>query len=80
TYFLLKKAFEIRQDDKDFELNHTVLDKLKFDGEVFISPGTFSKRFGSWKQFIDQLGYDQYDQLENNLDEVIKKMLESQTL
>lgn len=54
-YLLLKKVFEIRQDDTEFLLTHTVLEKLTYDGDTFISPSTFSRRFESWKSFMDGL-------------------------
>ncbi|MGQ3684598.1 MAG: homing endonuclease associated repeat-containing protein [Candidatus Loosdrechtia sp.] len=46
-YLLLKKAFEIRNDDDSLTLNHTVLENLKYKGKVFVSPGIFSSRFGA---------------------------------
>ena len=48
-YLLLKKTFEIRHDDGGFSLNHTILENLKYRDRLFLSPGTFSKRFGSWE-------------------------------
>ena len=51
-YLLIKKAFEIKEDVNDFPLNHTVLENLKYKDKSFISPGTFSNHFGSWKEFI----------------------------
>lgn len=54
-YLFLKKAFEIREDNIDFQLNHTVLEKLKYNDRSFIAPKTFSKRFGSWYDFMEYL-------------------------
>ncbi|NEQ78524.1 MAG: restriction endonuclease [Okeania sp. SIO2C9] len=78
-YLLLKKIFEIRQDDKDFYLNHTVLEKLKFEENTFISPGTFSNRFESWKQFINYLDGDKATYFEKDLDKIILRLIEDQS-
>lgn len=53
VYLLLEKSLAIRQDDADFSLNHTVLEKLKYEGRTFLSPSTFSRRFGSWEAFLN---------------------------
>jgi hypothetical protein len=55
VYLLLKKAFEIRQDDGRFSVNHTVLENLKHDGKPFLTPSTLSRRFGGWSSFLDSL-------------------------
>ena len=50
-YLLLKKVFELRQHDGDFDLNHSVLERLEYCKSALISPSSFSRRFGSWRKF-----------------------------
>ena len=74
-YLLLKKVFEIRQDDGSFSVNHTVLENLKYAGETFVSPSTFSKRFGGWDSFLEALGTGATAEISKELDEVAAKFL-----
>ena len=78
-YLLLKKIFEIRQDNKCLMLNHTVLEKIRFEERVFISQQRFSTRFGSWEQFKDKLNTDAVCQFEKMLDEITQEFTENLT-
>ncbi len=61
VYTFLKLVLLIKEENERIEINHTVLDKLKYDEKCIISPSTISKKFGTWqvfKEYLEQNGID----------------------
>ncbi len=73
VYLLLKKAFEIREDERNFPLNHTVLENLKYKNGPFVSPSTFSRRFGGWSEFVSDVERCDFS---NSLDKLVREILD----
>lgn len=67
-YACIKILLSIINEDNNYKINHTVLEKLQFDDGALISPSTLSKRFGSWKAFCDYLE-------KNNIDSSLEKTI-----
>lgn len=68
-YSLIKMLMAIVKEKKNYEINHTVLERLKFDGRSVISPTVISKKFGSWSMFVQCLS-------DKGIDESINKIIE----
>ena len=67
-YLLLERVLGIREGDRSLQLNHTILNHLKYRGKVFVSASAFSRRFGTWKRFIDYIGGDSASRVKAWLD------------
>ena len=59
-FLLLKKIFEIREDNVSFRLTHSILEETKFRENVLVSPSTFSRKFGGWETFLCQMSDGAY--------------------
>lgn len=68
-YWIIKNLLSIIKEDSNITVTHTILEKLSFDGKTIISPGTISKKFGSWEKFKKY--YDKTD--ENTIIEWLKE-------
>lgn len=60
-YSLIKILFSLIKESDSYNINHTVLERLKFDGKSLISPGTISKKFGGWDNFIQYISDKKVD-------------------
>lgn len=74
-YLLIEKVFQIKKDDSEFYLNHTVLERLKYIDRTFINPSTFSRRFDGWDSFIKKLHSGEASSISARLEELIKSFL-----
>lgn len=71
-YFLLEKAFGIKEGDGNLQLSPTILKNLKYEGRAFISASTFSKRFGgSWERFIEYIRADSASGIKSGLEQFV---------
>lgn len=74
-YLFLRKAFQIREGGTPVSLNHTALEGLKLKERTFVSPSTFSRRFGNWETFVAKLANGAWGELSNSLDEMTERFL-----
>lgn len=73
-YLLLERAFGIREGDRNLQLNHTILNHLKYKGKVFISASAFSRRFGgTWERFIEYLGGNSVSRIKSGLEQAVNR-------
>lgn len=66
-YAFIKLIMSIKEENDRKEINHTVLEKLVYDGKCLVSPTTISKKFGTWQNFKDYLA-------RNDIDSMIEKL------
>lgn len=71
-YLLIKVLLSVVKESNDYDVNHTVLEQLKFDGKSLISPGTISKKFGGWDNFVQYMHDKEIDSVFNKIIEQIK--------
>ena len=64
-YSLIKLLLSLVKENDNYEINQTVLEKLRFEEGTLISPTTFTNKFGSWKAFCSYLN-------ENNIDSALE--------
>lgn len=74
-YLFLRKAFQIREGETTVSLNHTILEGLKLKEITFVSPSTFSRRFGNWETFVANLATGEWREVSNSLDEMTERFL-----
>lgn len=67
-YSLIKILLSYTTESDDYAVNHTVLERLRFDEKAIISPSTISKKFGTWADFIKYFE-------ENALDKRVEQVL-----
>jgi hypothetical protein len=72
-YLLLERAFRIREGDSGLQVNHTILNHLKYKGNVFISASTFGRRFGTWERFIEYMAGDSASSIRSGLERAADK-------
>lgn len=72
-YSLIKVLLSVVKESNSYNVNHTVLEHLKFDGKSLISPGTISKKFGGWDNFIQYMNDKEIDSIFNKMIEQIKE-------
>ncbi len=68
-YSLIKLLLSIVKESNDYKVNQTVLEQLTFKGKTLISPNIFSKKFGTWDNFVQYIH-------DKEIDSVFSKMLE----
>lgn len=68
-YSLIKILLSVVKENSNYEVNHTVLEQLKFDGKSLISPSTISRKFGGWNNFVQYI-------YGKGIDSVFSKMID----
>ena len=76
-YALIKVLLSIIKESNSYDVNHTVLEQLKFDGNSLISPGTISKKFDGWENFIQYIRDKKVDLVFNK---IIEQIMEQEEL
>lgn len=72
-YSLLKILLSVVNETHNYDINHTVLEQLKYGEKCLISPSTISKKFGSWKAFLQYLEDNEIDASLTELVEQLNK-------
>lgn len=75
-YSLIKTLLSLVKESNSYDVNHTVLEKLKFGEKSLISPTTISKKFGGWDNFVQYMHDNGMDSVFNKMMEQIKKQEE----
>lgn len=73
VYFLIKLLLSVVKETDGFIMNHTVLEKLKFDEKTLISPSTISHKFKNWDEFVERRQKNEIDEVVDYIAEAIRQ-------
>ena len=70
-YSCIKVLLSLVYENDNYKVTQTVLEKIRFNDGTLISPTTFTKKFGSWKEFCE---YVERNTLDSALERITNKI------